>query len=203
MKKLCIASTNNGKISELESILGNIFELCSLRDFDTLPEAEEPFESFFENAQAKAKHYAKFTKMLTLSEDAGLQIRALNNFPGIHSKRFITANGSLQNAFDRLEKMLSLQTDRHAAFVCTSVIYNPKDGKIFTGEGTMNGEIQFPSKGNHGFGFDSIFVPDGYDKTIAELGETVKATIGHRGKSIRTLLENYHSGIASILRKNT
>jgi XTP/dITP diphosphohydrolase len=191
MEKLCIASTNGGKVRELKLILGDIFKLYSLSDFNALPDAEEPFESFLENARAKAIHYAKFTQMLTLSEDAGLCIRALNYFPGIYSKRFIVESCGLQNAFDRLEEMLSAKGDRRAEFVCVSVIYNPQSGQSFTGKGTMDGEIRFPAKGTGGFGFDPIFVPDGYDQTIAELGESVKATIGHRGKSVRALLKSY------------
>ncbi|MDR1906678.1 MAG: non-canonical purine NTP pyrophosphatase [Puniceicoccales bacterium] len=193
MEKLCIASTNGGKIRELELILGDIFELCSLRDFGTLLEAEEPFKSYKKNAQFKAMHYAKITKMLTLSEDAGLSIRSLNNFPGVHSKRFIAISGGLGHAFDQLEELLSIKKDCYAEFVCASVIYDPKSGQSFTGEGIMCGEIRFPAKGAHGFGFDPIFVPDGYEQTVAELGETVKMAIGHRGKSIRALLENYRA----------
>ncbi|MDR2372193.1 MAG: hypothetical protein LBD60_03545 [Puniceicoccales bacterium] len=123
MEKLCIASTNEGKICELESLLGDVFELHSLGEWGTLPEAEEPFESFLENARAKAKHYAHFTQMLTLSEDAGLCIPVLNYFPGVHSKRFIGDNGGLPNAFDRLEKMLSAKGNHRAEFVCVSVIF--------------------------------------------------------------------------------
>jgi XTP/dITP diphosphohydrolase len=197
MEKLCIASTNGGKIRELKSLLGDVFELHSLGEWGTLSEAEEPFESFLENARAKAEHYAHFTQMLTLSEDAGLCIRALNHFPGVHSKRFIEENGGVPNAFERLEEMLSARGDRRAEFICVSVIYDPQGGRIFTGEGTMGGEIRFPAKGTGGFGFDPIFVPDGYDRTIAELGISVKATIGHRGKSVRALLENYRLGIPS------
>jgi XTP/dITP diphosphohydrolase len=118
MEKLCIASTNKSKIHELESLLGGAFDLCSLEGFGILPEAEEPFESFLENARAKAKHYGKFTKMLTLSEDAGLCIHSLGNFPGVHSKRFIEENGGLQRAFTRLETMLVATGDRRAKFVC-------------------------------------------------------------------------------------
>ncbi|MDR2812412.1 MAG: non-canonical purine NTP pyrophosphatase [Puniceicoccales bacterium] len=196
MENLCIASTNKGKIRELKSILNNSFKLCSLDDFNALPEPEEPFESFLENARAKAIHYAKLTHMLTLSEDAGLCIHSLNNFPGIHSKRFIVKSGSLQNAFDQLEKMLPIKENRRAEFVCVSVIYNPQNEQSFAGKGTMRGEIQFPPKGSHGFGFDPIFKPEGYNQTIAELGESVKAAIGHRGKSIGALLENYHSKLS-------
>jgi XTP/dITP diphosphohydrolase len=164
-----------------------------LGDWGALPEAEEPFESFLENAKTKAKHYAKFTKMLTLSEDAGLCICALNNFPGTQSKRFIMESGGLQNAFGRLEEMLCSKSDRRAKFICVSVIYDPQSGQSFTGEGIMDGAIRFPAEGTSGFGFDPIFVPDGYDRTIAELGPSVKAVIGHRGQSIRALLENYRT----------
>jgi XTP/dITP diphosphohydrolase len=131
VEKLCIASTNKGKIRELKQILSSYFELHWLGDFGPIPEAEEPFESFLENAQAKAKHYTEFTKMLTLSEDAGLCIHPLNNFPGIHSKRFIEESGGLWNAFDRLEQMLSaVDGEEHGAtFISVSVICDPQIGR--------------------------------------------------------------------------
>jgi XTP/dITP diphosphohydrolase len=89
MKDLCIASTNDGKIRELKLILGNFFTLYTLKDFAEIPEPEEPYHSFAENAQFKAQYYAKFTKIPTLSDDTGLCIRALDNFPSIRSKRFL------------------------------------------------------------------------------------------------------------------
>ncbi|MDR1590387.1 MAG: non-canonical purine NTP pyrophosphatase [Puniceicoccales bacterium] len=197
MKKLCIASTNKGKIWELKSLLDGVFELYLLEDFGALPEAEEPFESFLKNAKNKAKHYAKFTGMPTFSEDAGLCVRALNLFPGVRSKRFIAESGGEQNAFARLENMLAAKDDRRAEFVCVSVIFDPQSGQIFTGKGAMQGEIRFPAQGASGFGFDPIFTPVGYQQTIAELGETVKSAIGHRGKSVRALLKNYREKMSS------
>jgi XTP/dITP diphosphohydrolase len=129
--------------------------------------------------------------MLTLSEDAGLRIRSLNDFPGAYTKRFVEQSGGLKNAFDQLEALLSMKKDRYGEFVCVSVMYDPETKENFIGKGMMSGEIRFPPRGTQGFGFDPIFVPDGYEKTIAELGEAIKTTLGHRGKSMRTLLKNY------------
>ena len=109
MKNLCIASTNSNKIRELKDILGRIFQLCSLQDFGNIEEAQEPFGSFTKNAHYKAKYYAQFTKMMTLSEDTGLRIRSLNGFPGPYSKRFIESSGGIGKAFEQLEAMLSLK----------------------------------------------------------------------------------------------
>jgi XTP/dITP diphosphohydrolase len=128
VENLCITSTYGYKIHELELILGDTFKHYSLRDFGSLPEAEEPFDSFLKNAEAKAKHYGQFTKMLTLSEDAGLSIHSLWNFSGVHSKHFTGENGGLRNAFNRLEKMLSTKKDHRAGFSCVSMIYDPQKG---------------------------------------------------------------------------
>ncbi|MDR3317385.1 MAG: non-canonical purine NTP pyrophosphatase [Puniceicoccales bacterium] len=195
MEKLCIASTNEGKICELESILENVFKLYSLKDFKSIPEIQEPYESFLENAQFKAQYYSQFTQILTLSEDAGLEVLALNGFPGIRTHEFIKHSGGLVNAYYRLAELLSDKENYSAQFRCASVLYDPVHGRYYVGEGSMKGSICFPAKGIHGFGFDPIFVPDGYEQTVAELGEVIKTAIGHRGKSIRTLLENYHLGL--------
>jgi XTP/dITP diphosphohydrolase len=197
VEKLCIASTNAGKVREISSFLAPHFELCFLGDFDSpIREADEPFKTFSKNAQFKAKYYAQFTKMPTLSDDAGLQIRSLNNFPGIRSRRFIEESGGRQGAFDRLEQMLLAKEDRRAQFVCVSAIYDPQSGRSFTGKGVMRGELRFPAKGSYGFGFEPIFVPETYTQSVAELGETVKMLVGHRGKSLRILLDNYRRGLS-------
>jgi XTP/dITP diphosphohydrolase len=87
--------------------------------------------------------------------------------------------------------MLANKEDRHAEFICVSALFDPVSQKTLTGKGIWTGKLQFPARGiSRGFGYDSIFVPEGYEKTIAELGETIKSRIGHRGKSIRALLGN-------------
>lgn len=197
-QKLCLASTNPRKLIELRRLLGDIFELCSLQDFESILEPEEPYETFKENAQAKASYYAKKLDILTLSEDSGLVIESLGGFPGVHSKRFIEECGGIEQAFHALEERLRNQENKKATFVCCSGIFDPKEGRYYSGFGKMEGRLTFPSRGNrgsvyvptYGFGYDPIFIPDGYDQTIAELGEEVKSEIGHRGHSIRNLLEN-------------
>ncbi|UPA28314.1 MAG: non-canonical purine NTP pyrophosphatase [Verrucomicrobiota bacterium] len=190
-QKLCIASMNSEKLEELNQLLGGFFELLSLKDFPTMPEAEEPYDDFLRNAAFKARHYANTTNMLTLSEDAGLCIDALNGFPGVFTKRFITQSKGLANAYNQLEELLSIKSDRGAHFICEAVFYDPVHDCYFRGLGIMSGKISFPARGNHGFGFDPVFIPEHYDQTIAELGPKAKQTIGHRGQAIHALLENY------------
>ncbi|MDE6575840.1 MAG: non-canonical purine NTP pyrophosphatase [Opitutales bacterium] len=189
--KLCIASMNPGKLEELNRLLGDFFELLSLKDFPTVPEADEPYDDFLRNAASKARHYASATNMLTLSEDAGLCVDTLDGFPGVFTKRFITQSKGLTNAYNQLEELLSIKSDRGAYFTCEAVFYDPVHDCYFRGQGIMSGKISFPARGDHGFGFDPVFVPEHYEQTIAELGPKVKQTIGHRGQAIRALLENY------------
>lgn len=189
--KLCIASMNPGKLVELNALLGDTFELLSLQNFGAIPEADEPYFDFLHNAAFKAQYYAQATQMLTLSEDAGLCVEALDGFPGVYTKRF-TMNG-LKNAYHQLEDLLSLKQDRSAYFTCEAVIYDPIKTCYFRGQGTMTGKITFPPRGEEGFGFDPVFTPNNYTQTIAELGAVVKSKIGHRGKAIRQLLMNYQS----------
>lgn len=189
--KLCIASTNPGKIVELNSLLGPYFEIYSLSDFGTIPEPEEPYRNFLENAIHKAKYYAQHVQMPTLSEDTGLEILSLNGFPGVFSKRVIEQQGGRLKAYHYLKELLDLKKDKRAQFRCVAVLYDPRTEAMFCGDGVMEGRIVFPPRGEYGFGYDSIFVPDGYEQSIAELGESVKRKIGHRGKAIRSLLESY------------
>ncbi len=154
-----------------------------------IPEPDEPHHTYLENAQHKAKYYAQHTKVATLSEDAGLRIEALNGFPGVRTKEFVEECGGIQNAFAKLQAMLKDTDNMSASFICSAAIYIPLEDIWISAEGIDNGRISFPARGSDCFGFDPIYIPNGYDKTNAELGVAVKNQIGHRAKAIRGVLQ--------------
>lgn len=193
--KIVIASTNSGKIKEISRMLhhalGMEIEIQSLEDLDyiNVDESEEPHDSFMENAVHKAKHYGNLTQETTLSEDSGLCIEALGGFPGVRTKEFVLECGGIHNAFQTLENKLKGYENRRAYFNCASVLYIPSKDILISHEDRDYGSICFPPRGEDGFAFDPIFIPEGYDKTFAELGVEVKNKISHRGRAIRGLIE--------------
>jgi len=190
--KIFIASGNPHKVEEIKAIIETSYEnlnleFCSTQGID-IPEPDEPYQTFMENARHKAEYYARFTGAPTLSEDAGLCIKALENFPGVYTKDFLTESGSFENAFSALDKMLMEKKNHAAYFVCAAALYLPLKNNFITFEGKSSGGISFPARGNKCFGFDPIFVPAGYSETMAELGPDVKNSIGARAMAIRGIL---------------
>lgn len=190
--KVVIASGNQSKVEEIErifSVNSNLkFKLQRLPD-TKIPEPYEPFDTCMENAIHKAKHYANFTGCLTLSEDAGLYIDGLEGFPGVKTKNFILESKGLNNAILKLEQLLQNVDNKAAYFNCSAAIYHPELDQIISHEAVCRGTLQFPPKGEAGFGFDPIFVPEGYAQTMAELGMERKNQIGHRGLALLGLAE--------------
>jgi XTP/dITP diphosphohydrolase len=189
---IVVASTNAGKLKEINSILTTLeglkLQLKSLKDY-SIAEPDEPYESFLENAIHKAKYYAKQTNLPTLSEDAGLCIEALDGFPGVRTKEFVVACGGIENAFAKLQQMLSSKHNMNAYFNCSAALYIPQLDQLITYEAQDIGRIIFPPQGTTGFGFDPIFIPTGYEQTMAELGEPIKNQISHRALAIKGLAE--------------
>jgi XTP/dITP diphosphohydrolase len=192
--KICIASGNPHKIGEIKAIVSQIqdgaqFEFSTIENLN-IPEPDEPYSSFMENAQHKAKYYASFTNLPTMSEDSGLCIVALDNYPGVYTKNFVQDNGGIDNAYNKLQELLKDKQDYSAYFFCATALYLPETQSFITAEGKYTGDISFPPRGDKGFAFDPIFIPHGYDKVMAELGEELKHKIGHRGQAIRQLFRN-------------
>ena len=194
--KIVIASTNQGKIQEITEIMGSLegirLDIVSLSDY-LAEESEEPYDSFMDNAIHKAKQYAKWTKEATLSEDSGLCIAALNGFPGVNSRGFIEENGGIQNAFAKLEQRLLGATSYNAYFCTASALYFPKNDFLITHEAKIDGVISFPPRGAQGFGYDPLFIPEGYQQTFAELGSAIKTQISHRTKAIQGIARKLRS----------
>jgi XTP/dITP diphosphohydrolase len=187
MRSLLLGTRNPGKVIELRNILVDTgWSFSSLQEFSDVGEAEENFVTFAENAIAKAQFYASATGLCTLADDSGLEVAALNGAPGVFSARYAGANAS---DFDRRALLLSEllktgDTNRRARFVAVVALANPDGAVLNVSEGVCNGSITFAPRGTGGFGYDPLFIPDGYDQTFAELPDTVKNLISHRARAL-------------------
>jgi XTP/dITP diphosphohydrolase len=190
---LLLGTRNPGKIQEIKIILGDIgLSLCSLQEFENVEVAEENADSYAGNAIAKARFYARSTGMLALADDSGLEVEALGGAPGVLSARYA---GEHATDADRRNLLLSElakteSKDRRARFVCAIAVAT-RDGDVLNvSEGICEGTIAFAARGEAGFGYDPLFVPDGYDQTFAELPEDVKNKISHRGRALLKIRAN-------------
>ncbi len=188
--QLLIATQNKTKVDRVSSILNSFdssLELLSLNSFD-IPEPDEPYDTFAENAFHKADYYCKITKLATLSEDSGLCINALNGFPGVRTKEFRVAAGNIEEACKELQFKLKNQADHSAYFISAACIILPNN-KVLTAEGRLNGSISSVPFKDQGFDFERIFVPAGHSQTLAELTEYHKNNNTHRYQAIKSLHE--------------
>jgi XTP/dITP diphosphohydrolase len=187
--RLLVATTNAGKLREIRAILAGIdVELRGLADLATVDEPEEHGATFEENARAKARHYAGATRLLTVAEDSGLEIDALDGAPGVHSARF--AGDTYAEKFANLFRMLDARgaETSTARFVCALAVADGRE-VIFEARGTVEGQITRHPRGRHGFGYDPIFFYPPFGKTLAEVSAADKARVSHRGRAFAQLRE--------------
>jgi len=187
--KLVIASHNLGKIKEFKKILApHNIEVLSAIDID-LPDVEETGTTFLENAILKAKESAEHCGFTVLADDSGLCVNALNGRPGVYSARY-APNRDFDKGMDKLINEISetKTTDWSAYFTCTLALVTP-DGKEHIYEGKVDGTIITTKKGG-GFGFDPIFVPNGYEKTFGEFTAEDKNAISHRGRALEKFVND-------------
>lgn len=186
MKELLIATGNKGKIAEIRQMLADEpFAIRSLSDFPEIAEIEETGNTFAENAILKVRGYAIQTGLLALADDSGLEIQALGGAPGVFSARYGgegTGYGEkMRSVLEALEK--TGDKERRARFVCVMALAD-KSGKIVgTSDGICDGRIAAQPRGSGGFGYDPIFVPDGFSGTFGELETGVKQQISHRKRA--------------------
>ena len=185
MHSLLLGTRNPGKVKEIRSILKDSgWSVCSLPENVESP--EEDGATYSENAIAKAQFYAAATGLWALADDSGLEVEALAGAPGVFSARYAGENAS---DADRRELLLSElaktgEKERRACFVCVVAIAGA-DGVVHNvSEGICEGRITFAPCGDGGFGYDPLFIPDGYDQTFAELSEEVKNQISHRARAL-------------------
>jgi XTP/dITP diphosphohydrolase len=182
-----LGTRNPGKVIEITSILADSgWSFRSLEQFEDVGIAEEDANTYSENAIAKARFYASATGLLALADDSGLEVEALRGAPGVFSARY--AGDDAPDA-DRRALLLSelaktRDDDRRARFVAVVAIANASGELLNVSEGICEGTITFAPRGDGGFGYDPLFIPDGYDQTFAELPEHVKNRISHRARAL-------------------
>lgn len=185
--ELIFASNNKNKVREINHLLGKSFRLLSLEDiniYEDIPENENTLEG---NALAKARYIHSMTGMNVFADDTGLEIDALGGLPGVHSARFAGEDKDSEANIVKVLSMLNHETNRKARF--RTVIALICDGKEFLFEGTVNGTIINYKRGNEGFGYDPIFIPEGWNKTFAEMDLKEKNAISHRAIAFGKLRE--------------
>ena len=186
--RLIIASNNRHKTEEIKAILGSRFEcVMTLREAGIEHETVEDGETFLENAEKKAREIAKISGSAAIADDSGLCVDALGGAPGIYSARFCGRHGDDEGNNALLLERLRGEENRRAHYTAAAVIAYP-DGRIVSAEGYMYGKIIHAPRGNGGFGYDPLFVPDGEVRTLAEMSAEEKNRISHRGAALRALL---------------
>ena len=187
MRSLILATRNPGKVKEIESILSDSgWSFSSLQAFPAVDTPAESGATYAENAILKARYYALATEMYALADDSGLEVAALAGAPGVFSARYAGENAS---DADRRAVLLSelagtRDPNRRARFVSVVAISDAQGSVLNVSEGICEGTIISSARGDGGFGYDPLFVPDGYTQTFAELSENVKNRISHRARAL-------------------
>lgn len=194
--ELVIASTNMHKVREFRTMLKSFarFDLLSLCDFPNYAPPEETGKTFEENAALKAEHAAKTLNRWVIADDSGLVVPALNGAPGVYSARYAGNDATdLENRKKLLDEMQHLmEEDRQAFFECCIVLASPEGIKKCV-RGTCEGALLTKDRGGGGFGYDPLFIKHGYNKTFAELTESVKNRISHRRKALDKMVLSLES----------
>lgn len=195
--KLVLATKNKHKVEEIKQILKiylddelySRIEILSAGDFIGVPEIEEDGKTYIENALKKAKEIHKFTGLPSIADDSGIEVDFLNGEPGVYSARYAGLRATdEENNRKLLKKLEGVPLEkRTATFKCVIAYINKNEEKIFEGE--TKGKVIFEPRGMGGFGYDPLFVPDGYELTYAEMPEDLKNKISHRSKAIQKFAE--------------
>lgn len=185
--ELVFATNNQHKLKEVQALLGNHFRLLSLTDIGFDEEIPEDFDTLQDNALQKARYINSRLGYNCFADDTGLEVDALNGEPGVYSARYA---GEAKNPHDNIVKLLqnlSGVKNRRAQF--RTVIALILDGNEYLFEGKVNGEIIDKGRGSDGFGYDPIFLPEGYSQTFAEMPLELKNQISHRGRAVAKLVD--------------
>ncbi len=189
MKNLVLATKNLKKRKELKELLNGLnIKLLTLNDFKRSPDVVENGSTFCDNAKKKAIEYSLFTGLLTLAEDSGLEVDALNKKPGVRSARFAGPDKSdMDNNLKLLKSLKNIPLKKRSAQYVACVAL-AKDGKVLgTAIGKCKGLIGFEMAGSRGFGYDPLFIIPKYNKTFAQLGEKIKHTMSHRFNALEKI----------------
>ena len=188
MNKIIIATGNKNKQSEIETLMQDCnLKFCSQQDLG-INSCDEPFDTFVENALAKARHVSKIAGLPAIADDSGICVDVLNGKPGIHSARFSAPKATDSKNIKKLLDLLKNHNNRKAHFHCSIVfIKNHLDPEPFIAEGLWYGEILKEMRGSHGFGYDPIFFDYKTEKSAAEINSEIKNRISHRGQALQKI----------------
>lgn len=193
MTQLLVATTNPGKFTEVQAYLGQYYEIISLQSLEDYPAVVEDGATFEENAVKKARTLAETSGLLTLADDSGLEVDALNGAPGICSARYAGESADDNRNNDKLlhEMRAVPEGERTARFVCALALCDPIDGamKVWTVRESCEGRITSGLRGVNGFGYDPLFFYPPFGKTFGEIDRQSKATVSHRGKALKKVAE--------------
>ena len=179
--KLCFATNNTHKLEEIQALLGKSFELITLAEIGCHDDIPEPYDTIAENSLEKARYVWENFGINCFADDTGLEVSALHGEPGVLSARYAGPQRNAEDNINLLVQKLSGFQDPGARFL--TVITLVLDGQYNQFEGTVYGKIISASRGHHGFGYDPIFIPDGYEKTFAEMTIQEKSKLSHRARA--------------------
>ncbi len=187
MQDLLVATGNSHKTAEIRAILGAGYVVSDLKAHPELPEVEETGSTFLENATLKAVEISKQVEGLILSDDSGLEVDALGGEPGVYSSRYAGEAGNDEANNKKLLHELQGKDNRAARFRCVMVL--AQDGEVLTSfDGAVEGRMLSELHGEGGFGYDPLFVPDGYDQTFSQLSEGIKNQLSHRAVAMQKVV---------------
>ncbi|WP_448375208.1 RdgB/HAM1 family non-canonical purine NTP pyrophosphatase [Fervidobacterium sp.] len=183
--KIFVASKNEHKVHEIKLLVPKFVELELIK---TELDVEETGETFIENSIIKAIEYGKDVVQPVVADDSGLCIDVLGGFPGVMSARYMEG-ASYTEKMESILQLMKNYEERTARFVCVATYFNPINNFLISVEGYVEGSISREIRGTQGFGYDPIFIPNGYEMTFGELGEAVKDKISHRSRAFKKLFE--------------
>tara|TARA_R110001592_G_scaffold363221_3_gene681776 strand:- start:171799 stop:172377 length:579 start_codon:yes stop_codon:yes gene_type:complete len=186
MSKILLASNNQGKIAEIKALLPQ-YEVFGLKDIGVDIDVVEDKDSFEGNALKKAQEIGDaYPEYWVLADDSGLCCDALDGAPGIYSARYAGENANSEDNMAKLLNELGGNENRSAYFICVLAFY--RKGLSYLFDGKVHGTIALAKSGNKGFGYDPLFIPEGYTETFADLPSTVKKEVSHRAKALEKLM---------------
>ena len=184
--ELVFATSNKGKYNEVKKMMPRNINLLSLNDLNFIGDIQETGKTLKQNAKIKSDFIFNNFGINCFADDSGLEIDSLNGLPGIYSARFAGKTCNSNDNIEKVWKLLRGYKNTNAKF--KSILSLNIDGKTFFFEGKIDGKIIFNKTGTNGFGYDSIFIPNGYNKTFAELNSVEKNEISHRSKALKRLI---------------
>lgn len=187
MKQIVFATNNKNKLREIREIMNDLYEVLSLDDIGCREEIVEDADTIEGNAKIKADFVTNKYHVDCFADDTGLEVEALNGAPGVYSARYAGEHCSYQDNVNKMLDAMKGKTNRNAAF--RTVIALNLDGKSYTFEGRCDGQIIETQRGTDGFGYDPIFMPNGFSQTFAEMSHEEKNAISHRGRATQKLID--------------